>query len=339
MHPFLDSPSISHADARSDMELKIPSPEQAYWGLRAMKTMAMADGALEPSEVRLIEAIQRVFGTAHALDQLEPILPSDLSRALPDPQIRRQLINGLIVMSLIDEKASPQEAKLLEQFAQALEVTAPEVNDVRHVVKREIVQLRLDVARRFWLREKVREIWRNEGLRGIYKFVRGLMGKHEDAALAARYQALEHYPPGSLGRSYWEYCRKNEFAFPGERGGAPEPILFHDCAHILSGYGTTPDGEVQVACFSAGFQRRDPFTFVFFVLLQFHLGVRMTPITQARTGFFDPEKALIAMRRGAAMNIDLNNGWDYWPVMGEQVKELRRRYHILPVETFAPPRS
>ena len=27
------------------MELKIPSPEQAYWGLRAMKTVALADGA------------------------------------------------------------------------------------------------------------------------------------------------------------------------------------------------------------------------------------------------------------------------------------------------------
>ena len=318
------------------MEFKIPSPEQAYWGLRAMKTVALADGALDESELHLMEAIQNVFGTTHPLDQLDPIAPADLSRALPDPQIRRQLINGLIVMSLIDQKPSPQEAALLEQFAEALGVTAPEVKDLRHMVKREIVQLRLDVARRFWLREKVREIWRNEGLRGIYKFVRGLMGKYEHATLAARYQALEHYPPGSLGRSYWEYCRKNGFALPGERGGAPEPILFHDCAHVLSGYGTTPDGEVQVACFSAGFQRRDPFLFVFFVLLQFHLGVRLTPITQARTGFFDPEKALIAMRRGAAMNIDLNNGWDYWPVMGERVEELRRRYNILPVESFIP---
>lgn len=318
------------------MELKLPSPEQAYWGLRAMKTVALADGALGESERHLMGAIQRVFGTTHPLDQLDPIAPADLARALPDPQIRRQLINGLIVMSLIDRKASSQEAALLEEFAKALEVTAPEVKDLRHMVNREIVQLRFDLTRRFWLREKVREIWRHEGLRGIYKFVRGLMGKYEDAALAARYQALEHYPPGSLGRSYWEYCRTNGFALPGERGGAPEPILFHDCAHVLSGYDTTPDGEVQVACFSAGFQGRDPFVFVFFVLLQFHLGVRMTPITQARTGCFDPEKALIAIRRGAAMYIDLNNGWDYWPVMGDQVEELRRRYHILPIEAFSP---
>jgi len=238
-------------------------------------------------------------------------------------------------MSLIDGKANAQETNLVEEFAQSLEVSAPEVKDLRHVLKGEIFQLRLDLARRFWLRDKVKEIWNTKGIRGLYSFMRGMIGRNEDPALAARYQAMEQYPSGSLGRAYWDYCRENGFALPGEKGGAAEPILFHDCAHILSGYGTDPEGEVQVACFSAGFQRRDPWLFVFFVLLQFHVGIRMTPITKARTGFFNPEKAMIAIRRGAAMNVDLNNGWDYWPVMGEQVEELRRRYNILPEEAFS----
>ena len=245
-------------------------------------------------------------------------------------------MQGLVVMALIDEKTSRDEIDHVEQFAQALDVAAPEVTNLRHVLKGEILLLRLDLVRRFWLRQKVAEAWNQEGIKGLYKFVRGMMGRYENKELAARYQALEHYPAGSLGRSYWEYCRKNGFALPGEKGGAPEQILFHDCAHILSGYGTAPEEEVQVACFSAGFQRREPWLFVFFVLLQFHVGIRMTPITKARTGLFDPEKAMIAIRRGAAMNIDLNNGWDYWPVMDEQVEELRRRYNILPIEAFRP---
>ena len=318
------------------MELKIPSPEQAYWGLRAMKTVALADGTLDNSELHLLASVQQIFGTTHELEQLSPIAPADLARGFPDSQLRQQLVQGLIVMSLIDGKANAQETDLVEQFAQALEVSAPEVKDLRHVLKGEIFQLRLDLARRFWLRDKVKTIWNTEGIRGIYKFMRGMIGKYEDTALAARYQALEYYPAGSLGRVYWEYCRTNGFALPGEKGGAVEQIMFHDCAHVLSGYGTEPEGEVQVACFSAGFQRRDPWLFVFFVLLQFHVGIRMTPITKARTGFFDPAKALIAIRRGAAMNVDLNDGWDYWPVMGKQVEELRRRYNILPSETFEP---
>ncbi len=316
------------------MELKIPSPEQAYWGLRAMKTVAMADGALDASELHMMASVQGVVGTTYAVEELPPIMPAELARALPDPQIRRQLVQGLIIMSLIDQKPSPQETDFVEQFAQALEVSVPEVKNLRHVLKGEIFQLRLDLARRIWLRPKVKEIWNREGVRGLIKFVRGMIGKYENRELAARYQALEHYPSGSLGRAYWEYCRKNGFALPGEKGGAAETILFHDCAHVLSGYGTDPDGEVQIACFSAGFQRREPWLFVFFVLLQFHVGIRMTPITTARTGFFDPVKALIAIRRGAAMNVDLNDGWDYWPVMREQVEELRRRYNILPLEAL-----
>jgi hypothetical protein len=287
----------------------------------------------------LLSSIQTILGTNYPVDELSPVTPAELANGLPDRQIRHQLVQGLIVASLIDGKANQQEANMVEEFADALEVDAPEVRDLRYVLNGEMLRLRLDLARRFWLREKVKEIWNGEGIRGIYKFVRGMMGRYEDQALAARYQALEHYPSGSLGRSYWEYCRKNGFALPGEKGGAAEQVLFHDCAHVLSGYGTTPEEEVQVACFSAGFQRRDPWAFVFFVLLQFHVGVRMTPITQARTGFFDPVKAMIALRRGAAMNIDLNSGWDYWPVMGEQVEELRRRYNILPIESFMPQRD
>lgn len=129
-------------------------------------------------------------------------------------------------MSLIDGNANAQETELVEQFAKALEVSAPEVKDLRHVLNGEILQLRLDLARRFWLRDKVKDIWNGEGIRGLYKFMRGMIGKYEDTALAARYQALEHYPVGSLGRACWEYCRNNGSALPGEKGGAPDKFCF-----------------------------------------------------------------------------------------------------------------
>ncbi|HKR78097.1 MAG TPA: hypothetical protein VJR69_00220 [Nitrospira sp.] len=318
------------------MELKMPTSEQAYWGLRAMKTVALADGELHDAELRMLASVQAILRTNHPVESLAPVTPEELAAALTDRQIRHQLVQGLIVVSLIDGTANGRETEAVERFAQALEVDAPEVRDLRYLLNGEMLRLRLDLARRFWLREKVKEIWQTERFRGLYKFVRGMVGRYEDPALASRYQALEQYPPGSLGRAYWEYCRENGFPLPGEKGGAAEQILFHDCAHVLSGYGTTPEEEVQVACFSAGFQRRDPWAFVFFVLLQFHVGVRVTPITGARTGFFDPAKALIAIRRGAAMTVDLNNGWDYWPVMAEQLDDLRRRYNILPIEAFLP---
>lgn len=203
---------------------------------------------------------------------------------------------GLVVASLIDGKTHAQETHLVEQFAWALEVNAAEVKNLRHVLEgRDLAASSGPGAPNLVATESHRDLEhrRNPGHRDV--------------------RPGDDRPPGARGPlAYWQYCRDNGFALLGEKGGAAEQIPFHDCAHVLSGYGTDPEGEVQVACFSAGFQRREPWFFVFFVLLQFHLGIRMTPITKARTGFFHPEKALMALQRGAAMNVDLNDGWYYW---------------------------
>ena len=102
-------------------------------------------------------------------------------------------------MSLIDREASPQETDLVEQFAQALDASVPELTDLRYLLKGEIIQLRLDLVRRFWLKPKVEKIWEKEGIRGLLKIVGGMMGKYENAMLAAHYQALEQYPPDRSG--------------------------------------------------------------------------------------------------------------------------------------------
>ena len=130
------------------MEFTMPTTEQAHWGLRAMKTVAQADGVIDESERHMLEAVQRVFGTHHDVDGLETIAPEELAAGLPDQQIRRQLVNGLIVMSLIDQDVKPAEAEVVERFASALQVTLPEGTNLRHVVKKELFHLRLDLVRR-----------------------------------------------------------------------------------------------------------------------------------------------------------------------------------------------
>ncbi len=34
------------------------------------------------------------------------------------------------------------------------------------------------------------------------------------------------------------------------------------------------------------------------------------------------------------MSLDLNEGWDPWPVLGEPIEALRQRYNILPESHF-----
>ncbi len=79
-----------------------------------------------------------------------------------------------------------------------------------------------------------------------------------DESVAVRYRSLGGCAPGTLGRALYDHFVDNDFRFPGEAGS--HRIVFHDVGHVLSGYPTDPQGEIQQAAFQAGFARRDGFS-------------------------------------------------------------------------------
>ena len=312
------------------MEFQMPNPRQVEAGLRALKTVGLADGSLGEAERTMLDSVQQIMGTAYDIDQLDAIAPRELAAAIADPQLRWQLCAGMIIMSFIDQDADGREADAVEKFAQALEVEERSVRNVRQMAEGRTRLVRFDVIRRFWAVDKIRQRIREEGLRVLWQSVQGARRRYQNDEMAARYRALENLAPGTLGRQYWEYMRENQFPLPGELGAAPETITFHDMTHVLSDYGTTPEEEIQIACFSAGFRKKEPLAFVLFVMLQFHFGLAIGPGVPTSRGLFDVGKALTAMRRGAAMNIDLTDTWKYWDVIDQPVAALRERYNIAP---------
>jgi len=108
------------------------------------------------------------------------------------------------------------------------------------------------------------------------------------------------------------------------RPGSPA----HD---VLSGYGTDPEGEIQQGAFQAGFIRTDGFSFLLFVIIQFHLGIEVTPIADAQTVLFDVRKVLPAAERGAACRDDLSAHWDHWALAELPLDEARARLGIPPL--------
>ena len=75
-------------------------------------------------------------------------------------------------------------------------------------------------------------------------------------------------------------------------------MVFHDFGHVLAGYDTKPESEIQQGAFQGGFVREDGFAFLMFAVIQFHLGVKVTPVTDGFTGLFDVPKVLRAAQRG-----------------------------------------
>jgi hypothetical protein len=107
-------------------------------------------------------------------------------------------------------------------------------------------------------------------------------------------------------------------------------VSYHDVAHVLSGYRTDPDGEIQQGSFQGGNRREDGFFFIQFVLLQFHQGIQLTPVAKPEVGYFDPAKVLWAIHRGAKVNVDVTHQWNYWPLMPLGVDEARQKISLLP---------
>lgn len=169
----------------------------------------------------------------------------------------------------------------------------------------------------------------------MLKNLGSLAGLWENTEVRDRYLSLEAYAPGTLGRELYDFYRAHEFAFPGEKHGAPEPLLTHDLSHILGGYGTDFRSEGSVLAFQAGYRNSDPFSLLVFILLNAQHGLRMSAFAEPARGFVSESPDVVdemvrAFARGTKMNIDLTDHWDFWAVMDQPVDALRERYNILP---------
>ena len=194
---------------------------------------------------------------------------------------------------------------------------------------------KLDLLRRSQVGDIMKDQLEQHGVVALAKSILGMRGLIEDPELAARYRAWARLPDGTLGRSMFEYFQRNKFGMPGERFGFPEAGLYHDFCHVLGGYGTDPQGELQVASFTAGFKQTRPFYLILFAVLIFSAGVNARPTADGYTTIGvlgEPgaaERMFAAIERGALVNTDLSDKWDYWPLVEQPIDEVRRQLNIV----------
>lgn len=313
------------------MELLTPTPEQGLLGLRALSTLATVDGPINPEEHAVLVAARDFTGAECDLTSLASIEPAELAERFPaDPQLRWQLSSALTLMSMADREPSREESALVEAFAAALGVQNDAIATLHKLTHDHLWLARIDIYRRFWGREHLIAKLERERWSGLVETLRALRRKHENPELTRRYRGLGELPEGTLGRGYFDFISGCEFSFPGELGHGPELIVQHDLAHVLGGYGADSREETAIAFFSAGFRRENPMTFVLLTLFQLHLGVATMPGQPVDTGALDMRICMEALRRGAAMNVDLSGQWDYWAVIDRPIVQLREEYNISP---------
>lgn len=307
--------------------------DEAIAGLRTMREVARADENESEIEDLLLDAAAETLGLDVRHAELRTITPEEAATLVKDATARRRLVQAMIVMAIADGEATEREANVIDRFAAALGVDEPHTRNVHRLVEKQFLRLRFDVLRRFpTVRDMVRETVKKHGWFGMVKTAAILRGFAHDESLAFRFKRLGLLPEGTLGRTFWAQMTEWGFALPGEPHGLNEYSVHHDLTHVLGGYGTDAAGEIQVAAFSAGYKKEDPFGLVFGTLLSFQVGARIHPLAEPSQGKLDVKKAVRAFERGMAMNKDLSADWDYWPLFARPIDEVRRELGIPPME-------
>ncbi|MCH2172425.1 hypothetical protein MK489_16735 [Myxococcota bacterium] len=325
------------------MKLIRPTPEEGAAGLRAMTTVARSRGKIPGPTQRLIEAGQKVLlGSSEPLENLAPISPEELAAAITRPEIRQQLVSGMVIASLSAGEPPAKQTQTVQGFAKALEVSGPQLSAIEKIGNHDVLFFKLCVLRNGHMPDMIKNEYHHHGAMGVAKALAGLRGLREDPEVAARFRAWEKLPPESLGSHLIRFYRDNGFALPGEKGGFPEAGLYHDLSHILGGYDTTPEGETLVGGFIAGYRENRPDHGLFtalFVLSIFSAGVDVTPIgVGSSTGTVGDvaERFLLAIQRGSALREDLSDDWNFWEYVELSLEEARARLGILPKTETGP---
>lgn len=290
--------------------------------LGALAAVARAEGEPSPDQRALLEEVARRHGAPPPDPELESLGIEAVAQALPSLDERRRLLRHQVLMALADARLGAPELELVEAFARGLGVRHPSVTTLRTFARGRTRTLALQLFRRSFITSIMRTIWRTEGLRGVLRILEA-SARIRNRTQAARYQALEELPPGTLGRVMFEHCRANAFALPGERKGTPEILLFHDLGHALTTHGTDGRGEVQMAGFEAGFMKGDDaYSITLFGMYAFGMGAQILPDFPTRAGDFHVPSFLAAYAEGESLTVDLRY-WDPWPSMACPVSEVR----------------
>jgi hypothetical protein len=154
----------------------------------------------------------------------------------------------------------------------------------------------------------------------------------DDPALAARWHSLTELAVGTLGRGVADFYRDRGFVYPGLPGSAPPLLAQHDWVHVLAGYGTALENEIEVFAFIAR-ANDDPRAFS---LLAMVVSLFETGYLAAGAGLFEANAGHLhtsgmatrladAMRRGALTNgshdfLDLD-----WFAIADRPVEVTRR--------------
>jgi hypothetical protein len=228
-----------------------PDADEVYALSRGVATAVAPDGGLTDTQQLLMRAVFAAMTGHPATLDAPSITPEAFAACLASRtlEFRARIVQVMILMGLVLRPLPEPVAARIAAFAAELDVEEGMID-----VAREFAEGSLGLAAFDFERNGYAAGWGEQDAAALHTS-RALASAWDqvvaDPELAARWEALERRPEGSLGRRVTQFYRARGFAYPGRPGSAPPLLAQHDWVHVLADYGTTVESELEVFAFIA----------------------------------------------------------------------------------------
>ncbi|MDG2047692.1 MAG: hypothetical protein P8J79_10795 [Halioglobus sp.] len=287
---------------------------------------------------RLLGAI---FSALFNFDEDFRTLPAatleEVASAFPHSEQRREIVDLMLTCELCLHQIPAELSESIDRWAAYLGVNGIDLTVARELAQGAQARAQFDLYRNgFWgacteIDPAFTKLIEANGAKAFALTI------NADPVESARWEALEHCPPGSLGRGVWDFYQQRNFIFPGTPGAVSKGESHHDWVHVLSDYGTSPMGEVEVGAFrmTTTDDAGAALTFIAGQLAFYQGGIMPSALTGLHADHIlerpgGPERVADALRRGRECTFDTYHMFDFFEVASEPLEALRQRWNFVP---------
>jgi len=295
--------------------------EQSKATLGALRAIASLHGTapMSAEETQLLEGVRvNILHHPEIIDSDENfhVKPDELAAAILDDEHKERAAQVLALMPYATRPFADAKTYISEKFIEALGENMHRMEDFLGARQKHSQNMEYCA-----LRKMGPDILRSLDPDGEHKELAKLLKDAEgDPEEKARYQSLQGYPAGSLGRAFYDFYAQFDWPLPGDPLWISEDMTVrHDLIHVLCSYDISINGEFCVSGFTSGNSER--FNWMIAML-------GFTPPYVSTGAPFNPADFAAAYERGANASHSFVDNWDFWPVLEHQVGDLRTEYQI-----------
>jgi hypothetical protein len=308
------------------------TPKQITGILGAMRAVADTNAPASNNDRRAIASARRyIFGDRDVFkfDTLKPITPEELAAALEGTNLNENAVKFITVMAFVDGSLDRAKIASVLDYAGALGMHQHYIDQINEAAHGRLGKVLADMTR-CNMESITGKAWKSED---VNRWLLPYAGDHADPSEVRRFKMLADLPQGTFGRAFYDHFRRNNYSFPGDPQALNAKFsLPHDSVHVLTGYDTTPRGEILVSTFTAAMHPYFPMGgHILPVIFSWHLMVQINEVAHSAKDALDPVEFWRAWAAGATATIDtFAPEYDFWSHVEEQLADFRRGSAILP---------